>query len=70
MSALLGQKRVEVDITMLTSPGGRRPTHLCRLIVALMGGVSAVAFLALGTAYAHDPNRPELNAWFKSSRTR
>jgi hypothetical protein len=70
VSALLGQKRVEVDIKMLTSPGGRRPTHLCRLIVALMGGVSAAAFLALGTAYAHDPNRPELNAWFKSLKNK
>jgi hypothetical protein len=70
VSALLGQKRVEVDITMLTSSGGRRPTHPWRLIVALMGGVSAVAFLALGTAYAHDPNRPELNAWFKSLKNK
>lgn len=55
---------------MLTSPGGRRPTHLYRLIVALMGGVSAVAFLALGTAYPHDLMRPELNSWFKSLKNR
>jgi hypothetical protein len=70
VSALLGQERVEVDITMLTSPGGRRPTHPCRLIAALMGAVSAVAFLVLGTAYAHDRNRPELNAWFKSLKNK
>jgi hypothetical protein len=70
MSVLLGQERVEADITALASPGGRRPSHLCRLIVALWSGVSAVAFLAPGTADAHDPNRPELNAWFKSLKNK
>ena len=47
MSALLGQARVEADITTSSSRGGRRPTQLRRSIVALMGGVSAVAFLAI-----------------------
>jgi hypothetical protein len=28
--------------------------------------VVAFAFLALGTALAHDPQRPGLDAWFKS----
>jgi len=69
MSAILGQKRVEADIEISTGPGGRKPAHLRRLIVTLLAGVSA-AFLALGTALAHDPNRPELNAWFKSLKNK
>ena len=31
---------------------------------------SAVAFLGIGTAYRHDPKRPELNAWFKSLKNK
>jgi hypothetical protein len=35
-----------------------------------MAGAGAVAFLARGTAHAHDPNRPELNGWFKSLKNK
>jgi hypothetical protein len=69
-SAPSGQKGVEVDVTMSTSPDGRRPAHRRRLVVALMGAMSAVVFLARGTAYAHDPSRPELNVWFKSLKNK
>ncbi len=50
---------------MRPSPDRSRPRRSCRSIVALTSGVVAFAFLPLGTAYAHDPQRPELNAWFK-----
>ena len=35
-----------------------------------MIGLSVAAFLEIGTANSHDPNRPELNAWFKILRIR
>jgi hypothetical protein len=49
---------------------GGAPTHLCRSIVTLTIGLSAVACLGIGTAYPHDPKRPELNAWFKSLKNK
>jgi hypothetical protein len=52
------------------SPNGGGPTHLSRSIVTLTIGLSAVARLGIGTAYPHDPKRPELNAWFKSLKNK
>jgi hypothetical protein len=49
---------------------GGGPTHLCRSIVTLTIGLSAVVFLGIGTAYPHEPKRPELNAWFKSLKNK
>jgi hypothetical protein len=69
-STLSGQKSVEVDVTMSALLDETRPKHRCRLVLALMGAASAVAFLAPGTAYAHDPNRPALNGWFKSLKNK
>ena len=46
------------------------PTCLCRSVAAFMIGLSGVAFLAVETAGAHDPKRPELNAWFKSLKNK
>jgi hypothetical protein len=54
----------------MTIPNGGRPTGLHRSLVALMIGLSAVAFLEIRTANAHDPKRPELNAWFKSLKNK
>jgi len=34
-----------------------------------MVGLSAAVCLGIGTAYPHDPMRPELNAWFKSLKS-
>lgn len=45
-------------------------TGLGRITVALTIGLSAVAFLGIGSAYPHDLKRPELNAWFKSLKNK
>ena len=72
MSAFSRQERVVADaqVKMLPSPNGGRPTRLYQSIVTLMIGLGAVAFLGIGTAYPHDPKRPELNAWFKSLKNK
>ena len=55
----------------MTSPNGGRPTpRLYRLIVARMMGLGAVTLLGIGTAYPHDPMRPELNTWFQSLKNK
>jgi hypothetical protein len=61
VSAFLKQERVvgDAQVKMLPSP-----------IVALMIGLSAVAFLGISTAYPHDPKRPELDGWFKSLKNK
>jgi len=46
------------------------PRVFFRSTVARMIVWSAVAFLGIGTAYPHDPKRPELNAWFKSLKNK
>jgi hypothetical protein len=72
MSAIFKQERVvgDAQVKMLPSPNGGGPTRPYRSIVALMIGLSAVAFLGIGTAYPHDPKRPELNAWFQSLKNK
>jgi hypothetical protein len=55
---------------MLPSPNAGGPTRLYRTFVALMIGLSAVAFLEICTANSHDSKRPELNAWFKSLKNK
>ena len=60
----------DTQIKMRTSPKGGGPMRPCRSIAALMIGLSAVACLGIGTAYSHDPKRPELNAWFKSLKNK
>lgn len=45
-------------------------TRLGQTIAALMIRLSAAALLGNGTAYPHDPKRPELNAWFKSLKNK
>ena len=69
MSAFLTQER-DVQIKMPPSPHGGRTTRPCRSIAALIIGLSAAAFLGIGTAYPHDQKRPELNAWFKSLKNK
>ena len=68
MSALFKQERVvgDAQVKILPNPNGGEPTRPYRSLVALMIGLSVVAFLEIGTANSHDPNQPELNAWFKS----
>ena len=60
------------DTKVKTPPSPNRggPTRPCRPIAAVIVGLSAVAFLGIGTAYPHDPKRPELNAWFKSLKSK
>ena len=72
MSAFPRLRRVVsgAQIKMQLSPNGGGPTHLCRSIVTLTIGLSAVACLGIGTAYPHDPKRPEFNAWFKSLKNK
>jgi hypothetical protein len=72
VSALFKQERVVDDARrkMLLSPNGGGPTRLYQAFVALMIGLSAVAVLGIGTANSHDPQRPELNAWFKSLKNK
>ena len=43
--------------------------RLYRLIVACAVGMSAVVFLRISTAYAHDLKRPELNNWLDQKLT-
>ena len=72
MSALFEQERILADaqVKMLPSRNGGVPTRLYRSIVAPMIGLSAFAFLGMGSAYPHDPKRPELNTWFKSLKNK
>jgi hypothetical protein len=60
----------DARVKMLPGPNGGWPMRLYRSIVALTIGLSAVACLGIGTAYPHDPKRPELNAWFKSLKNK
>src|ERR1700694_2231352 len=65
------ETRSRGEIAMDPARGnGGGPTHLCRSIVTLTIGLSAGAFLGIGTTYPHDPKRPELNAWFKSLKNK
>ena len=72
MSAFSEQERIVADARAKMLPGrnGGVPTCLFRSTVARMIVWSAVAFLGIGTAYPHDPKRPELNAWFKSLKNK
>jgi hypothetical protein len=72
VSAFFRQERVvgDAQVRMLPSSNGDGPTRLYRSFVALMIGLSAVAFLGIGTANSHDPKRPELNAWFKNLKNK
>jgi hypothetical protein len=52
------------------TPNGRRPARLYPTIAALTVGLGIAGFFDIGTACPHDPNRPELNAWFKSLKNK
>ena len=52
------------------TPSGRRPARLYPTIATLTVGLSAAGFFDIGAACPHDPNRPELNAWFKSLKNK
>ena len=52
------------------TPNGRRPARLYPTIAALTVGLGVAGFFHIGTACPHDPNRPELNAWFKSLKNK
>jgi len=71
VSPCLKQERIVGDAP-IGIPGriGGRPRRPCLSMAALMIGVSAVACLGIGTAYPHDPMRPELNTWFKSLKSK
>ena len=58
----------QVKFRLAVKEGG--PRRACRPIAALMVGLSAIACLGIGPAYPHDPKRPELNAWFKSLKSK
>jgi hypothetical protein len=72
MSAIFEQERIVGDAGVKIRPGpnGGGPRRPYRPIAALMLGLSAIACLGTGTAYPHDPERPELNAWFKSLKSK
>jgi hypothetical protein len=71
VSAIFKQQRVlDAKITISLGPYAGGPTRLYRSFVALMIGLSAVAFLEIRTANSHDPQRPELNTWFKSLKNK
>lgn len=50
----------------MTSSSGRLLPCFHQLIRAHVMILNAVVFLGPGTAYSHDPVRPELDTWFKS----
>ena len=52
------------------TPNGRRPARLYPTIAALAVGLGVAGFFDIGTAYPHDPDRPELNGWFKSLKNK
>ena len=52
------------------TPNGRRPARLYPTIAALTVGLGVAVFFHIGTACPHDPNRPELNAWFKNLKNK
>jgi hypothetical protein len=52
------------------TPYGRRPARLYLTIAALTVGLGVAGFFDIGSAYPHDPDRPELNAWFKSLKNK
>ena len=60
----------DTQIKMPPSPNGGGPAAVLAARSQLTIGLSAVAFLGIGTAHPHDAKRPELNAWFKVSRAR
>ena len=70
VSAFSRQERVvgDAQVKLLSSPNADGPTRLCRSVVALMVGLSTALFSS--AAYPHDPQRPELNAWFKSLKSK
>ena len=52
------------------TPNGRRPARLYPTIAALAVGLGVAGFFDIGTAYPHDPDRPELNGWFKNLKNK
>ena len=72
MSTSFWQGRIVGNVQFKKRPGHdrSRPRRSCRSIVALTGGGVAFAFLTLGTAHAHGPQRPGLDAWFKSLKNK
>lgn len=72
VSALFEQERIVTDaqVKMLPSCNRGVPRRLYRSTVARITVLSAIVFLGIGTAYSHDPKRPELNAWFKNLKNK
>jgi hypothetical protein len=72
VSAFFKQERAVglARVKMPPSANGGGPTRLYQSRVALIIGLSALAVLGAGTANSHDPQRPELNAWFKSLKNK
>jgi hypothetical protein len=54
----------------MTPYGRRPPARLYPTIAALTVGLDVASFFDIGTAYPHAPDRPELNAWFKSLKNK
>jgi hypothetical protein len=65
-----GEDAANISPKMLPGHNAGGPSRLYPLMVAFMVGLSVVAILGMGTAYPHDPKRPELNAWFKSLKNK
>jgi hypothetical protein len=57
-------------VKTLSGPRRHGPTYLCQAMIAITIGSSAAVFFGIGTAYPHDPNRPELGAWFRSLKNK
>jgi hypothetical protein len=72
VSAFFRRQRVADDtpVKTLSSRHGHGPTHPYQSMIALTIGLSAAAFFEIGTAYPHDPDRPELGAWFRSLKNK
>jgi hypothetical protein len=72
VSAFFRQERVvgDAQVRMLPSSNGDGPTRLYRSFVALMIGLSAVAFLGIGTANSHDRSDQSSTRGSKISRIR
>ena len=68
MSAIVEQKCVAGATQVEVPSGPRGGRRLYRAIAALMMGLSF--WLGIGTAHPHDPQRPELNRWFKSLKSK
>jgi hypothetical protein len=55
---------------MPPTPDGRGSVRLYPTIATVIVGLGVVGCFDIGTAYPHDPKRPELNTWFKSLKNK